>query len=117
LRLSRFFNKKYEEVFTLAAVTMIALMSFKGQEGFIRKDQVFEAAHERRAEDLERNKLAAYYEDKGIDLEELLKDLNSHAKVDQFAADHGLTIPSKDDGAKLEERKEAIAQALENANK
>jgi transketolase len=99
----------------LAKVLMVALMSFKGQEGFIRAGQKFEAENARRAEDLERNKLAAYYEEEGIDIEELLKDLNSHAKVDQFAADHGLTIPSKDDGAKLEERKEAIAKALENA--
>jgi hypothetical protein len=96
------------------AVKMIALMTFKGQEGLILRNEIFEAKHERRAEELESRKLAAYYEEEGIDIEELLKGLNSHAKVDAFAADHGLEVPGKDD-AKLEERKEAVKEALENA--
>lgn len=95
-------------------VDMIALMTFKGQEGLIKSGEIFKAKNERRAEELHANKIAAYYEEAGVDIEELLKSLNSHAKLDEFAKEHNLTVPSKDE-AKLDERKTALVEALENA--
>lgn len=100
---------------------MVALMSFKGNEGFIKNGEPFEVNGKSRAEELAGRKLAKYAagiaedpaedQEEGIDIEDLLKSLNSHAKIDQFAADHNLTIPSKED-AKLDERKAAIEAAL-----
>lgn len=102
----------------MAKVKMISLMTFAGREGLILRGKEFEAENERRAEELEKAGLAAYYQDgEGFDLEEILKGLNSHAKVDEFAELNKLVIPSKDSGAKLEERKAAIVEALENAAK
>lgn len=102
-------------------IKMIALLTFRGLEGFIHEGETFEAEGSRRAEELEQHKLAAYYEEKAKDpglraipLEETIKALNSHVKVDEFAAMNNLAIPGKDE-AKLAERQAAVLKALTNA--
>lgn len=102
-------------------ITMKALQSFKGREGFIRTGQEFAVNGEKRAEELHYRKYAEYVSERkeaqaqGMDLEAELKELNSHAKVNNFVNKHNLeNIPSQDEGAKLEERKAAIREALEN---
>jgi hypothetical protein len=99
------------------SIKMVALQTFSGNEGLIRKGKEFEVTSERRAEELEYHKLAAYFdEDEGIDMQELINNLNSHAKVDSFVTEHNLPgIPTREDGAKLDERKAAVEKALEDA--
>lgn len=100
------------------AIKMVALLTFAGVEGFILRNQVFEAETELRAEELVKHDLAVRHEEqeeepglKTIPLEETIKALNSHAKIDEFAEMNKLVIPGKDE-AKLAERQEAIKAAL-----
>jgi hypothetical protein len=100
----------------MAVVKMIALMTFKGQEGFITKGQEFEAKNEYRAAELVGHKLAKMAEGaaQGLDAAELLEGIKTHAELDELINELGLTdIPDKK--TKLDLRKLAVEQALANA--
>jgi len=122
----------------MAKVKMIAEMTFRGVEGLIKNGDEFEATA-KRADELERNKLAkpkkpgkkqddggsqkqqgTTPDDQGNDQKEQsfaeqVEALKTHAEVDAFAKEHGYDVPSKED-AKMDERKAALKAAHSDAD-
>jgi hypothetical protein len=100
----------------MAIVNMVALLTFRGQEGFITRGQEFEAKNEYRAAELVGHKLAkmAEVQTEKLDPIELLDGIKTHAELDELVNDLGLAdIPDKK--TKLDLRKLAVEQALSNA--
>lgn len=109
------------------SVKMVALKTFKGREGFIRRKEEFDVHSERRADELQSFKLAIRV-DVVDDVEEVDKDqveeaakeshkemaenAKTHAELDALAAKVGADIPGREE-AKLQDRKEALLTHLE----
>jgi hypothetical protein len=115
LRLSRLFNNERGGN-KMATIKMIALITFRGQEGFITRGMEFEAKNEHRAAELVGHKLAKMAEGaaEGLNTVDLLEGIKTHAELDELINELELSdIPDKK--TKLDLRKLAVEQALVNA--
>ena len=101
------------------SMTMIGRRRFVGAEGDIQRGQEFEPATASRARALERAGLAKFKETNPENTEafkgpgERVNEAKTHAELDKLVSEFNLAdIPTKADGANMEERKTAIKGAL-----
>ncbi|WP_026908950.1 hypothetical protein [Paucisalibacillus globulus] len=84
-----------------------------GKGKLYKANSVFEASEERVNELSKLGYVDKIVED-GLELEDLLKGAKSHADLDNIVEEIKLEgVPTKDDGATLDERKQAILVAAE----
>lgn len=103
------------------AYEMKALRTFDGLEGFKKPGEKLEVVSKNRAEALYKAGYAEYVGDQGQDENgvitpsklELLEEAKTHAELDDLVREFGLSdIPTKDDGATMAQRKQAMQAAL-----
>lgn len=98
---------------------MKAKRRFEGVEGSILKGQVFEPATASRARALEKAGLAEFVEKNPANTEvfkepgERVNEAKTHKELDSLVYEFSLSdIPTKEDGANMDDRKTAIKAAL-----